>query len=104
MSRKHWIWIGALAGVLILLGVGAYSMRDDFAYARIATGYAAKQTCSCRHVSGRTLESCLADFPDDARGQITVSDVGDRVRASVLFGAVHSEAVFEEAYGCRIVD
>jgi hypothetical protein len=79
-------------------------MRDDFAYARIATGSAAKQTCSCRHVSGRSLESCLTDFPEDARGQISIAESGERVRASVLFGAVRAEAVFEDGYGCRMLE
>jgi hypothetical protein len=78
-------------------------MQDDIAYANIAAGYAAKQTCSCRFVSGRTMDSCIADFPADARDAITVTETGEHVRASVLFGVITSEAAFEEEYGCRVV-
>lgn len=103
MSRKHWIWAGVAAGVA-LLALGLWSMRGDIAYAHLATGFAAKQTCSCMHVSGRTLESCISDFPEDARTQISVVPNGDRVRASVLFGAIRADAVYEGEYGCRILD
>jgi hypothetical protein len=93
-----------LLAIIAAVAFCAWSMRDDVAYANIATGYAAKQTCSCLHVSGRPLESCVSDFPEDARRQITVSAEGDAVRASVLFGAIRSEAVFETGFGCRIVE
>lgn len=104
MSRKRWIGIGVLAVVLVAIGAGAWASRGQVAYATIATGFAAKQTCSCLHVSGRTLDSCLFDFPPEARGNIDVTQEGDSVRASVLFGAISAEAVYEEDYGCRIAD
>ncbi len=101
MSRKHWIWAGV--AVLLLIAVGGYfGLRGQIAYAQIATGYAAKQTCSCLHVSGRSMESCIADFPEDARDAISVTQDGDVVRASVLFGAIGAEAVADEEYGCTI--
>jgi len=102
VSRKRWIWVGVLAVALAAIGAGAWASRGQVAYATMATGYAAKQTCSCLHVSGRALESCLADFPEDARNNITVTEDGDAVRASVLFGAISSTSVYEEEYGCRI--
>lgn len=104
MSRKRWIWVGVLAVGLLAIGAGAWASRGQVAYANIATGYAAKQTCSCLHVTGRTLESCLADFPADARENINVTEDGNTVRASVLFGAISSEAIYEEEFGCRIVN
>ncbi len=103
MSRKRWIWAAALTAFVIAVAGGVWSLRDDLAFARIATGYAAKQTCSCLHVSGRTLEACSADFPDEARGPIALIEEPSGVRASVLFGAVSAEAVFEEGFGCRII-
>lgn len=104
MSRKRWIWTGVLVVVLAALAGGAWAARDQVTYAHIATGYAAKQMCSCLHVSGRTLESCLADYPDDARRNITVAAEGNDVRASVLWGAIRSQATFDGEYGCRIVE
>jgi hypothetical protein len=104
VSRKRWLWLGVLAASLAAVGAAAWASRDEIAYARIATGYAAKQTCSCLHVSGRTLDSCMADFPPDARGNIDVTQNGEGVRASVLFGAISAEARYEEAYGCSLLD
>jgi hypothetical protein len=104
VSRKRWIW--AIVLVVLVAGIagGAWASRDQVTYAHIATGYAAKQLCSCVHVSGRTLEACMADYPEDVRRNITISSEGDNVRASVLFGAIGSEAAFDGEYGCRIVE
>jgi hypothetical protein len=102
VARKRWIWGGALAVVIIAAGAGAWAARGQIAYAQIATGYAAKQTCSCLFVSGRTLDSCLTDLPPDARQNISVTQAGDLVRASVLFGAISAEAIHEAEFGCRI--
>lgn len=101
MSRKRWIWLAVGAALVVLVGGGAYAARGNVAYARIATGYAAKTTCSCLHVSNRTLESCMADFPPDAQRNISVTQDGNEVRASVL-GVISSKAVYEDGYGCRI--
>ena len=104
MSRKRWIWLIALVVVIAAVAGGAWASRDQVTYARIATGYAAKQLCSCVHVSGRTLASCMADYPEDVRRNITIDSEGDQIHASVLFGAISSEATFDGEYGCRIVE
>ena len=103
MSRKR-IWVGVLAAAVLAIGAGAWASRGQVDYANIATGYAAKQTCSCLHVSERKLDSCIADFPEDARENITITQDGNSVHASVLFGAISAEAIYEEEYGCRIVN
>ncbi len=100
MSRKRWFVIGGLALAAIVLSSVAWSLRDDLAYAQLATGYAAKQTCSCLHITGRSLDSCMTDFPDDARSMIAIEQNGNTVRASVLFGVVGAEATYSEEYGC----
>ncbi len=104
MSRKRWMWTGGAGALALAFGLGAWSLRDDLAYAHIAAGYAAKQTCSCVHVSGRSLESCIAEFPEDARSQISVAQDGALVRASVLFGAIKAAARYEEGFGCTVAD
>jgi hypothetical protein len=96
--------VGGVVLAAIVLSSVAWSMRGDLAYAHTASGYVAKTTCSCRHVSSRTWESCMSDLPEDARGALTIAEDGDRVRASVLFGAISAEAVYEDGFGCRIVD
>lgn len=87
-----------------LLALGAWANRDQFVHAHLATGYAAKQTCSCLFVSGRSMESCLSDFPEDARETLSVTHDGETVRASVLFGAISAEAVNDGEFGCRLRD
>jgi hypothetical protein len=104
VSRKRWIWTAVLFVAVAAMAGGAWAARGQVTYAHIATGYAAKQMCSCLHVSGRTLESCLADYPEDARRNITVTSEANDVRASVLWGAISSEATFDGDYGCRIVE
>ncbi|HJS79362.1 MAG TPA: hypothetical protein VJ748_01960 [Vitreimonas sp.] len=104
MSRKRWIWLMVLVVIVAAVAGGAWASRDQVTYAHIATGYAAKQVCSCLHVSGRTLDSCISDYPEDVRRNITVTSEADNVRASVLFGAIGSEATFDGEYGCRIVE
>ena len=100
VSRKRWFVIGGLGLAAVALSSIAWSLRDDLAYARLATGFAAKQTCSCLHITGRSLDSCLMDFPEDARSMIAIEQDGSTVRASVLFGAVSAEAAYSEDYGC----
>lgn len=102
MSRKRWFLIVGVALAAVALPGLIWTFQDEVEYARIATGYAAKQTCSCVHVSGRSLESCMADFPADAQGLISVKQEGQSVRASVLFGAIGAQAQFEDGYGCQI--
>lgn len=104
VSRKRWMIFGGLALAAIVLSSVAWSLRDDLAYAKLATGYAAKQTCSCLHISGRTLDSCMADFPADARSMISINQDENTVRASVLFGAVSAEAIYDEEFGCTFTD
>ena len=102
MSRKRWFLIIGVAVAGVALPGLIWSLQDEYQYVRIATGYAAKQTCSCVNVSGRALDSCLADFPSDAQGLISVSQEGQSVRASVLF--ISAEATYEEGFGCAIAD
>jgi hypothetical protein len=96
------MWVAGVSLAAIVIASSAWALRGQIVYAKIATAYAAKQTCSCMHVSGRSLESCIADFPDDAREAVTVRQDGERVHASVLFGAISAEAVEDGAFGCRL--
>lgn len=102
MSRKLWIVLLSVAAVAATST--AWSLRDEYAAARAATGYAAKETCSCVHVSGRALDACLADLPADDMRQVNVSQTDAHVRASILFGAVRSEAAYEDGFGCQLIN
>jgi len=92
-------------GLLIAAALSAAAsllMFDTVSYARIATAYAAKQTCSCLNLGGRPLASCLTDFPEDARKQIAIIPEGAAVRAEVLGGAVAARARYTDGFGCTI--
>lgn len=102
-SRRVLIMLLLAGAAVLLVGLG-FALRGPMAYADIATAYAAKQTCSCRMVSGRSMDSCLNDFPAEARSQITVMEEGTTFRSSALFGAFKGEAVYEDGYGCRLID
>jgi hypothetical protein len=103
MSARRGLWMLLLAGLAVLLVGAGFALRGPLAYAEIAAAYAAKQTCSCRMISGRSMESCLADFPEDARTQINVIEDGPRFQTSALFGAFKAEAVYADGFGCRLI-
>ena len=101
--------VKAFAIVLVVIGVAGglawqFFLKDQVAYAQIATAYGAKIACSCRHVAERPMESCLTDFTVDI-SQITFDETADTVRASVLGGLVSSEArKTGPETGCTLVE
>ena len=98
MSRGR--FIALVAGTVLLAGA-VYAGFQGASLARIAAGYAAKQTCSCLFVSGRSPESCDGDL----RGvvaRVTAWQVdGATVSASVL-RVFAARAAFEEGFGCHV--
>lgn len=97
--RKYWLVIALV--VIVAVGVGGYyALQGPMLYGRIGTTYAAKQTCSCMFISGRSLDSCQADLPGGA-DIVKISVSGHHVQASA-YGLVHASAAFEDGYGCRV--
>ena len=78
-------------------------LKDQVAYARVATAYGAKMVCSCRFVAEREMESCEQDFTADVSA-VTFSEEGARIRATVLGGVAVAEARFEPGLGCTLVE
>jgi hypothetical protein len=89
--------VGAIAG----LG-WQFWLRDQLAFARLATAYGAKMVCSCRFVAEREMDSCRGDFTVDT-SQFVFEEGTDRIEASVLGGLVSSRAVHEPGLGCAVV-
>jgi hypothetical protein len=92
-----------LLGLVVAGGlVWHFWLKEQVAFARVASAYGAKQVCSCLHVGGRTMDSCKGDFTVDVSA-ITFTDDGTTTRASVLGGLVKSEARFADGLGCTLV-
>jgi len=92
--------------VIVLALIGAalwhFVLREQVAFADIATAYVAKQTCSCRFVGERELDSCLGDFTTDV-SMLDVSEAGspgaETITASAL-GLISATAVHQPGRGC----
>ncbi|MCY7349083.1 MAG: beta-lactamase family protein [Cytophagaceae bacterium] len=90
-----------------LLGIAAlgYGGYYGYTYASIGAGYAAKATCSCVFVSGRSLESVIAEDLYAVKG-IATSEI-DRVNRSAttrVLGIVSKTAVYREELGCTLLN
>jgi hypothetical protein len=81
-------------------------LKDQVAYARIATAYGAKMACSCRFVAGREMASCRRDFTQDLSMftfEETQTDAGRGLRVSVFSGLVSGHATHTPGRGCTLV-
>ena len=109
---------GILIASAILFAIGIalwhFFLKEQVAFAKVATAYGAKQVCSCRFVAERAFESCLGDFTADvsqirfAVSSSHVMDSGqestdDTVTASVLGGLIKNQARYEPGLGCTLV-
>lgn len=88
----------ALLGALVLLSVLKWPHWQ--AQARAGSAYAARITCSCRFVEGRSAESCARDIADDAGLVMVREESKERaVSASVpLLGS--AQARLKPGFGC----
>jgi len=101
------VWRWVLIGIgLVTLGLAAPTL---WAIAKTGSGYKAKLLCSAVFVSGRSLESVLAedvsvDGYESLRWFSQHIDRGKReVRAS-LFGLAGQRAVYRDGLGCTLTD
>ena len=100
-------FVKVILAVLVVLGLAGglawqFWLKDQLAFARLATAYGAKMVCSCRFVAGRELASCQGDFTVDT-SQFVFDEAGNRIEVSVLGGLVSSSAVHEPGLGCAVV-
>lgn len=100
-SKRQFPWIGATV-VLVAAVVAVWWFYGDAmrGYALAGTGYGAKNACSCRHVSGRELNSCEDDFVPGMAVVFLSEDEDDKsVTASVPLVASQT-ARYREGFGC----
>jgi CubicO group peptidase (beta-lactamase class C family) len=101
MSRRRIVLASAVGLLVLALGAIALALRP---IGPVATGYAAKITCSGHHVAGRALASVEEDLPPNPLVPFLRTDVeADRVRTTLL-GAFASTAWHTPGYGCTLAD
>jgi hypothetical protein len=90
-----------LIAVVVLVGIGILVAWHGVPTLRIATAYAAKQTCSCLFVSGRSLDSCLLDFDPGLSRWFSWDSTEPAVVVSFA-GTISSEAAITDGAGCHV--
>lgn len=103
MSRRRLLAIATgVAVVTVVAGVGAYLAP----IAPIATGYAAKISCSAHFVGGRPFADAVADLPDNPLVPFlrTVVDDGAGTVSASLLGLWGSTAWYTPGAGCTLAD
>ncbi|MEQ1567609.1 MAG: hypothetical protein ABMA64_18345 [Myxococcota bacterium] len=83
-------------------GTSPRTDKYDAGVLSLAAGFAAKETCSCRFVQGRTAEECAAWVrvsPDVAR--VWVDPEARTVEAKAL-GFARTTARYVDGQGCRL--
>ena len=98
MSRRR--SIALIAGVALLAGI-IYAGYQGISLARIATNYAAEQTCACLFVSQRPAESCEGELGAFA-SRFMAWRIEERAVAVSLLRLFSARAEFEEGFGCHV--
>ncbi|MCP4385249.1 MAG: hypothetical protein GY798_28210 [Hyphomicrobiales bacterium] len=91
----------ALIAAVVVIGAGVLIAWEGVPTLRIATAYAAKQTCSCLFVSRRSLESCLADY-DPSLARWFSWDAIERAVVVSFAGTISSRATIVDGAGCHV--
>ena len=100
-NRRPIPWAGiVLSGAALLLAAWWLLGDGARAYGQAGTGYAAKNACTCRHISGRELSDCREDFVA-GMGLIMLSeDDEERSVTASLPLIADNTAYYREGFGC----
>ena len=100
-NRRPIPWAGiVLSGAALLLAAWWLLGDTARAYGQAGTGYAAKNACACRHISGRELSDCREDFVA-GMGLIMLSeDDEERSVTASLPLIADNTAYYREGFGC----
>ena len=95
------VGLTVLGLALVALGIAGSQYREPIAgYADVGSAYAARVACSCRFVSGRSMEDCEKDKLDGME-LVSLSDDVDAKSVTASFPLVASHtATLREGYGC----
>lgn len=102
MTKTHVQMIrgGALAVLAAVILLTIWKWSDWRATGQAGSAYAARITCSCRYIQGRSAQSCAQDVAIDA-GSVTIEadDKAKRISGHVpMLGS--ASAVYRPGFGC----
>jgi hypothetical protein len=103
-SGLFWLFSGAVTLGLTGAAIWQFWLKGQVEFGQVASSFVAKQICSCLHVAGRSLDSCLQDFTADI-SVLTVyaTDAGPDAPASVtaetMGGLIKAVATSEPSTG-----
>lgn len=98
-GQRRWpLVLGVLIAIVFATG---WTYRESAeGYARVSTAYSARVACSCRFVSGRSLEDCAKDRLEGME-LVTLVEDAERKSVTARFPLIASDtAIFREGYGC----
>ncbi len=98
-ARRSWLRI-VLAIVLVIVGAAYLSIEMLGNYAQAGTAYAAKNTCSCRYLAGRDINSCQTDFIPGMETIFVSDDEAEREVTAFVPLVASATARFDEEFGC----
>lgn len=99
LASRIIFWVPVLA-VLALVAAIWFNRAPIRGYADAGASYAARVTCSCRFVSGRSLEDCAKDKLAGME-LVSLSDDVEARSVTARFPLVTEHtAVYREGYGC----
>jgi hypothetical protein len=101
MRAGRWV-TGGIA--VMIAGAGAWFAHRVVDQAHIGTAYVAELTCSCLFVSQRSAPSCATDYDAAAVRPLTLEVAGKSVTVSALGHLIATRAVFEQGFGCHVVN
>lgn len=95
------LWFKIVAVLVLALVSGWWLYGDGMrGFAQAGTAYGAKNACSCRHISGRDLDSCETDFIAGMRFVMLGEDTQSKsVTASIPLIASNT-ATYRPGFGC----
>jgi hypothetical protein len=100
MSKAQTLKISGLALLGLFAVFAVWKWNDWRASAQAGSAYAARITCSCRFVEGRSAKSCADDIAEDASAVTITEDIREkRIIGSVpLLG--RASAKLTPGFGC----
>ncbi|MBB6123860.1 hypothetical protein [Sphingobium subterraneum] len=103
MAKRQTLIKGAGVILVILAAFVAWNWGAWRAKAQAGSAYAARITCSCRYVEGRTMDSCQGDVALDA-GAVSLTEIPEH---QTIVGRVpllgRASAQYKAGYGCLMV-